>query len=50
MTEIGESSAVIAEEQLQENHWVKVEYTYGNGLPVEGGRWHTFVFQNKQGG
>ncbi len=25
MTEIGESAAVIAEEQLQEDHWVKVE-------------------------
>jgi hypothetical protein len=27
-----------------------LNYTYGNGLPVEGGRWHKFVFQNKQGG
>ncbi len=36
MTEIGESAAVIAEEQQQEDHWVKVEYTYSNGLPVEG--------------
>ncbi len=36
MTEIGESTAVIAEEQQQEDHWVKVEYTYSNGLPVEG--------------
>lgn len=36
MTELGESAAVIAEQQLQEDHWVKVEYTYSNGLPVEG--------------
>lgn len=36
MSQLGESTAVTDELESEEFHWSTVEYTYGNGAPVEG--------------